>query len=139
MRIRNWRLTAEINGGRWKRAPVRVWRARGSAVGDGRASCRRRTQTYSLPGKQHRSRIQRARTSVYLPAPCCDLTSRVARSIQTMRHPVTLGSNVPLCPVFSTRRIRRNHATTSCDDGLDGLSRLIIPDLCTIKSVSQLA
>jgi len=42
---------------------------------------------------------------------------------------VTLGSRVPLWPVFSTRRIRRIQATTSCDDGLAGLSRLITPYL----------
>jgi hypothetical protein len=49
--------------------------------------------------------------------------------MQTIRHPVTLGSRVPLWPVFSTRRIRLSHATTSCEEGLDGLSRLITPDL----------
>lgn len=63
------------------------------------------------------------------PALCCDLTRRVARSMQTMRHPVTLGSSVPLCPVFSTRRMRRIQATTSCEEGLDGLSRLMKPVL----------
>jgi tRNA U55 pseudouridine synthase TruB len=31
--------------------------------------------------------------------------------------------------VFSTRRIRLSHATTSCEDGLEGLSRLMTPDL----------
>lgn len=49
--------------------------------------------------------------------------------MQTIRHPVTLGSSVPLCPVFSTRKMRLNQATTSCDDGFEGLSRLITPDL----------
>jgi hypothetical protein len=49
--------------------------------------------------------------------------------MQTIRHPVTLGSRVPLWPVFSTRSIRLSHATTSCEEGLDGLSRLITPDL----------
>jgi hypothetical protein len=49
--------------------------------------------------------------------------------MQTMRQPVTLGSRVPLCPVFSTRRMRRSQATTSCEDGFEGLSRLITPDL----------
>jgi len=49
--------------------------------------------------------------------------------MQTIRHPVTLGSRVPLWPVFSLRRIRLSHATTSCEEGLDGLSRLITPDL----------
>lgn len=63
------------------------------------------------------------------PALCWDLTRRVALSMHTMRHPVTLGSRVPLCPVFSTRRMRRIHATTSWEDGLEGLSRLIKPDL----------
>lgn len=63
------------------------------------------------------------------PAPCCDLTRRVARSMQTVRQPVTLGSSVPECPVFSQRRMRRIQATTSCDEGLDGLSRLMTPSL----------
>lgn len=49
--------------------------------------------------------------------------------MHTIRQPVTLGSSVPLCPVFSTRRILRIHATTSWDDGLAGLSRLMKPDL----------
>ena len=44
-----------------------------------------------------------------------------------MRQPVTLGSSVPEWPVFSTRSIRRIHATTSWDDGLAGLSRLHTP------------
>lgn len=39
----------------------------------------------------------------------------------------TLGSRVPEWPVFSTRRILLIHATTSCDEGLEGLSRLITP------------
>ena len=39
---------------------------------------------------------KRAGEDMDVPAPCCDLTSRVARSMQTMRHPVTLGSSVPL-------------------------------------------
>ena len=79
----------------------------------GTALCRRNMPTYSLP------------------AFCCDFTSRVARSIHTMRQPVTFGSRVPLCPVFSTLRIRFTQATTSCDDGFDGLSRLINPLLKT--------
>jgi len=49
--------------------------------------------------------------------------------MQTIKHPVTFGSRVPLCPVFSTFRIRLSHATTSCEEGLDGLSKLIMPDL----------
>ena len=64
-----------------------------------------------------------------LPAPCCDLTSRVARLMHTIRHPVTFGSSVPECPVFSTRRMRRIHATTSWEEGLAGLSRLMTPYL----------
>lgn len=32
---------------------------------------------------------------------------------QTIKHPVTLGSRVPLWPVFSTRSMRLTHATTS--------------------------
>ena len=30
VRTRNWRFTAEISGGRWNSAPVRVWMARAS-------------------------------------------------------------------------------------------------------------
>ena len=71
--------------------------------------CRRKMQTYSLP------------------AFCWDLTRRVARSIHTIRHPVTFGSSVPLWPVLSTRRIRLIQATTSWDEGLAGLSRLMKP------------
>lgn len=66
------------------------------------ASWRRRIQTYSLP------------------APCWDLTKRVALSTQTIKPPVTLGSRVPEWPVFSTRRIRLIQATTSWDEGLAG-------------------
>lgn len=102
LRIRSCRLTAEIRGGRWNRAPVKVSRARAtSASPPGTLPCSLATQTYSLP------------------APCWDLTRRVARSTQTIRHPVTLGclgqhnakrmeqtgkrtSKVPEWPVFST-------------------------------------
>lgn len=63
------------------------------------------------------------------PALCWDLTSRVARSTHTMRQPVTLGSRVPLWPVFSTRRIRRIQATTSWEEGFAGLSKLMKPVL----------
>lgn len=46
---------------------------------------------------------------------CCrlTLTNRVARSMHTSKLPVTFGSSVPECPVFSTRRMRRIQATTS--------------------------
>jgi len=40
---------------------------------------------------------------------------------------VTLGSRVPECPVFSTRRMRLIQETTSWEDGLAGLSRLMTP------------
>eukprot|EP01139_Manchomonas_bermudensis_P023439 Amastigsp_a841141_295.p3 type:complete len:111 gc:universal Amastigsp_a841141_295:660-328(-) len=109
VRTRRSRLTAEMSGGRWNSAPVRVSMARASLISDSRASCRRMMHTYSLP------------------ADCWALTSRVARSTQTMRQPVTLGSRVPECPVLSTRRMRLIHATTSCDEGLAGLSRLMTP------------
>lgn len=78
----------------WKSAPVIFSSADKSAFSDSIAACRRTMATYSLP------------------AFCCDLTRRVARSTQTMRQPVTLGSSVPLWPVFSTFRMRRIHATT---------------------------
>ncbi|GAA52010.1 hypothetical protein CLF_107219 [Clonorchis sinensis] len=75
------------------------------------------------------------------PALCCDFTSLVARSIHTIRQPgnqkspgiqelpVTFGSSVPLCPVFPTHNALFTQATTSCEDGLEGLSRLITPVL----------
>ena len=69
------------------------------------------------------------------PADCCDFTRRVALSIHTIRHPVTLGSSVPLCPVFSTRSILFIHATTSCDDGFAGLSKLMKPALEKISKI----
>ena len=132
VRTRSWRLTAEMSGGRWNRVPVNVSSPRNScAWPPGSRACSRTTHTYSLP------------------APCCDLTSRVARSMHTIRQPVTLGSSVPLWPVLSTlppsapapapapatsrgrpyRRMRLIHATTSWLDGLDGLSRLMTPEL----------
>uniref|UniRef100_I1PP30 Uncharacterized protein n=1 Tax=Oryza glaberrima TaxID=4538 RepID=I1PP30_ORYGL len=80
-----------MSGRRWNTAPVSASSARAVS---GTAAWKRATQTYSLP------------------APCCDLTRRVARSTQTMRLPVTLGSSVPLCPVLLTRRRRLIHATT---------------------------
>lgn len=49
--------------------------------------------------------------------------------MQTTRTPVTRGSKVPECPVFSTRKIRLIHATTSWELGRDGLSRHITPEL----------
>ena len=68
------------------------------------------------------------KTATYsFPALCCDLTSLVARSMHTMRQPVTLGSNVPLWPVFCTRKMRLIHETTSCEEGFDGLSKQITP------------
>ena len=42
---------------------------------------------------------------------------------------MTFGSRVPEWPVLSTRRMRFSQATTSWDEGLEGLSRLITPDL----------
>ena len=116
VRMRSWRLTAEMSGGRWKSAPVSVSMARTTLACDSAAPWKRTTATYSLP------------------ADCCDLTRRVARSTQTMRQPVTLGSSVPLWPVLSTRRMRLIQATTSCEEGLAGLSRLMQPVLtCSAK------
>ena len=110
VRMRSCRFTAEIKGGRWKRAPVRVSMARCTpAFPPSGAPCSLAMHTYSLP------------------APCWALTKRVARSMQTIRPPVTLGSSVPECPVFSTRNMRLSHATTSCEEGLAGLSRLMTP------------
>jgi hypothetical protein len=42
---------------------------------------------------------------------------------------VTLGSRVPECPVLLTFNILRNQATTSCEEGFEGLSRFITPEL----------
>ena len=115
VRTRSCLFTAEIRGGLWNSAPVKFSRAcfnldspplTPSAI----ASCSLTIQTYSLP------------------APCCAFTRRVARSIQTIRQPVTFGSRVPEWPVFSQRRIRFIQATTSWEDGFDGLSRLITPE-----------
>ena len=108
VRMRSCRLTAEMSGGRWKSAPVSVSMARATCTLSA-VLCSLAMQTYSLP------------------APCCALTRRVARSMHTMRQPVTLGSSVPLWPVFSTRRMRLIHATTSWLLGLAGLSRLMTP------------
>lgn len=47
----------------------------------------------------------------------------------TIKQPVTLGSKVPECPVFSTLSIFLIHATTSWEDGLAGLSRFTTPYL----------
>jgi hypothetical protein len=47
--------------------------------------------------------------------------------MHTIKPPVTFGSSVPLWPVFSTRSIRFSHATTSCEDGFAGLSKLMTP------------
>ena len=96
VRIRNCRLTAEINGGRWNKAPRNVVSiVRYNNFESSRVLCNRNTPIYSFP------------------ALCCALTNRVARSKQTIKHPVTLGSNVPECPVRSTRNIRLIHETTS--------------------------
>ena len=81
------------------------------------ASCSLTTHTYSLPVQERHKELNSDRqtatlTFAHSPAPCWDLTRRVARSMQTMRQPVTCGSSVPLWPVFSTRRMRRIHATT---------------------------
>lgn len=112
VRIRNCRFTAEMRGGRWNNAPVRVSRARGRAFSDSRALCKRRTQTYSLPGEDFSQEVLGLKENT-VPAPCWLLTNRVALSMQTIKQPVTFGSRVPLCPVFSTRRIRLIQATTS--------------------------
>ena len=113
VRTRSCLFTAEIRGGLWNSAPVKFSRAcfnLDSPPSEAIASCSLTIQTYSLP------------------APCCAFTRRVARSIQTIRQPVTFGSRVPEWPVFSQRRIRFIQATTSWEDGFDGLSRLITPE-----------
>ena len=82
------------------------------------ALCSRTTHTYSFPERQERGRDwdkpagQQIHHHKCTPAPCCDLTRRVALSMHTIRHPVTCGSSVPLWPVFSTRKILRIQATT---------------------------
>lgn len=72
---------------------------------------------------------KRASPTYSFPALCCAFTSRVARSMHTIRHPVTLGSRVPLCPVFSTRRMRLIHATTlwfGVQGGWDGMGASMV-------------
>lgn len=49
--------------------------------------------------------------------------------MHTIKQPVTLGSRVPECPVLLTFNILRNQATTSCEEGFEGLSRFITPEL----------
>jgi hypothetical protein len=63
------------------------------------------------------------------PADYYALTNLVALFKQTIKAPVTFGSSVPEWPVFSTFKILFIHDTTSWDDGLDGLSKLITPYL----------
>jgi len=59
-------LTADINGGRWNKAPVRVSRARWKSEGSARAECRRITQTYSLPGGGRSNEVvDRGRASIH--------------------------------------------------------------------------
>lgn len=102
---------------------------------DDRRVVRRGRWSFTIPPPREEGRgfhhlvLPLGDTEDRVPALCCDFTSRVARSMQTIRHPVTLGSNVPLCPVFSTRRMRRIQATTSWEEGLEGLSRLMKPVL----------
>ena len=68
------------------------------------------------------------------PALCCALTNLVALFKQTIKHPVTFGSKVPLCPVFSTSKIFFIQATISWEEGFAGLSKFITPYLrCSSK------
>lgn len=76
--------TAEISGGRWKRAPVRVSRPRMMSFSV--------TESWNL-----------ATAKYCLPAVCWLLTRRVARSMVQMRTPVTLGS-LSMLVVGSRRR-----------------------------------
>ena len=102
-------MTLLIKGGLWKQAPCNFLRqfsiSEAFSIGEWNLTI----PTYSLP------------------ADCCDLTKRVALFKHTIKHPVTLGSNVPLWPVFSTFNIFFTHATISWLDGFAGLSKLITP------------
>lgn len=60
-----------------------------------------------------------------LPAAYYAFANLVALFKHTIKQPVTLGSSVPEWPVFSTLRILLTHATTSWEEGFEGLSRLI--------------
>ena len=51
----------------------------------------------------------------------------MALLMQTIKQPVTFGSNVPECPVLSTFKILFIQATTSCEDGFEGLSKFMHP------------
>lgn len=53
------------------------------------------------------------------------MANLVALFKQTIKQPVTAGSKVPECPVFSTFIILLTQATTSWEDGLAGLSKLM--------------
>jgi hypothetical protein len=81
-----------------------------------------------IPGGTPPSEEEASRATYSFPAPCWLFTRRVARSMQTIKHPVTLGSRVPECRVRSTRSMRFSHATTSWEDGFEGLSRLMTPE-----------
>ena len=118
--IRRLRLTAAITGGLWNKAPLNVSRACATFCAFSTGLWKRTIPTYSLP------------------ALCCDLTNLVALSIQTIKQPDTFGSRVPEWPVFCTRNKRLIHATTSWDDGLTGLSKLIQPVL-TYSSMERLS
>jgi len=73
-------LTDEIRGGLWKQDPVSLFNASSTSLISSTGLWNLITPTYSFP------------------ADCCDFTSLVALLIQTIRHPVTLGSSVPECP-----------------------------------------
>lgn len=131
-----------MSGGRWNRAPVRVSNARDNCASDLILSWRRRTQTYSFPAPcwDFTRRVARSRQTIRHPYiitskllvedPCvyrCILVWKEMRQQCFEVLTVTLGSKVPLWPVFSILSIRLIHATTSWLLGLLGLSRLITP------------
>ena len=82
----------------------------------GTGLCRRMRHMYSFPAK--------SRVSMIL----------VASPSRTGKMPVTLGSNVPLCPAFSTSSMRLTQAATSWLVGPEVLSRLMAPkERCCLR------
>lgn len=107
-------LTADMAGGFWKMAP-----------------CKNLTFFFnSLNGFSASILLFSLMMLNYsLPAFCWLLANLVADSMQIISTPVTLGSRVPEWPVLLTLRMRLTQDTTSCEDGFDGLSRLMKPYL----------
>ena len=60
--------------------------------------------------------------------------SLVALPMRSGRTPVARGSSVPVCPTFAPASTRRTAATTSCDEGPDGLSTTRTPSAAGVAA-----